>query len=169
MASEKILKVKQEQVAELKAKLDKAVAGVIVDYRGITVADDTKLRKELREAGVEYAVIKNNILRRAASEAGLEGLTQYMTGTTAFAMSDSDPIAAAKILNKFAEDSKGKYVIRAGFMEREILDAAGVTNVAKLPGKQELLTMLCMALNGNIRGLAVALNAVVEKDQEQSA
>ena len=107
MASEKILKVKQEQVAELKAKLDKAVAGVIVDYRGITVSDDTKLRKELREAGVEYAVIKNNILRRAATEAGLEGLTQYMTGTTAFAMSDSDPIAAAMILNKYGEDSKG--------------------------------------------------------------
>lgn len=169
MASEKILKAKQEQVADLKAKLNKAVAGVLVDYRGITVADDTKLRKELREAGIEYAVIKNNILRRAATEAGLEGLAQYMTGTTAFAMSESDPIAAAKILNKYAEDSKGKYVIRAGFMEKEILDAAGVIGVAKLPGKQELLTMLCMALNGNIRGLAVALNAVAEKNQEQSA
>ncbi len=166
MASEKILKAKQEQVDELKAKLDKAVAGVLVDYRGITVANDTKLRKELREAGVEYAVIKNNILRRAASECGLEGLTQYMTGTTAFAMSDSDPIAAAKILNKFSEESKGKFVIRAGFMEKEVLDDQGVIGVAKLPGKQELLTMLCMALNGNIRGLAVALNAIVEKSGE---
>ena len=116
MASEKILKAKQEQVDVLKGKLTEAVAGVVVDYRGITVADDTKLRKELREAGVEYAVIKNNILRRAATDAGLEELTAYTTGTTAFAFSLEDPIAAAKILNKFAEASKGKYTIKGGFM-----------------------------------------------------
>lgn len=169
MASQKILQQKQEQVAQLKAKMEQAVAGVVVDYRGITVAEDTKLRKELREAGVEYSVIKNNILRRAASEAGMDGLIQYMAGTTAFAFSATDPIAPAKILNKYAEESKGKYAIRAGFMEKEILDAAGVASIAKLPGRQELLTMLCMALNGNIRGLAVALNAIVEKNQEQSA
>ena len=167
MASEKILKAKQEQVEALSAKLNKAVAGVVVDYRGITVADDTKLRKELREAGVEYAVIKNNILRRAAEAAGLSDLTPSMTGTTAFAMSESDPIAAAKILHKYAEASKGKYAIKAGFMEGKVLDVAGVESLAKLPGKQELLTMLCMALNGNIRGLAVALNSVAEKMGEE--
>lgn len=163
MANKNIIQAKQQQVDALEERLKKSVAGVLVDYRGITVADDTKLRRELREAGVHYAVIKNNIMRRAAKDAGLEGLVASMTGTTAFALSEEDPIAAAKILQKFADDSKGAFTIKAGFMENEVLDAAGVQRVAKLPGKTELLTMLCMALNGNIRGLAVALNAVAEK------
>lgn len=166
MANKNIIQAKQDQVDALKARIEKSVAGVLVDYRGITVADDTKLRKELREAGVHYAVIKNNIMRRAAEASGFAGLSESMTGTTAFALSEEDPIAAAKILQKFADDSKGAFTIKAGFMEKEILDAAGVERVAKLPGKTELLTMLCMALNGNIRGLAVALNAVAEKSAE---
>ena len=155
-----------KQFSELRGKLD---ATVLVDYRGITVADDTKLRRELREAGVEYAVIKNNILRRAAEEAGLGELTAHMYGTSAFAYSPEDPIAAAKILNKFAESHKDKFDIRAGYMDGKVLDEAGVIAVAKLPGKQELLTMLCMALNGNIRGLAVALDAVREKKEGEAA
>ena len=101
------------------------------------MADDTKLRRELREAGVEYAVIKNNILRRAAEEAGLGELTAHMYGTSAFAYSPEDPIAAAKILNKFAESHKDKFDIRAGDMDGKVLDEAGVIAVAKLPGKQE--------------------------------
>lgn len=169
MANKNIIQAKQEQVDALKARIEKSVAGVLVDYRGITVADDTKLRKELREAGVHYSVIKNNIMRRAARDTGFAALAESMTGTTAFALSEEDPIAAAKILQKFADDSKGKFTIKAGFMESEVLDAAGVERVAKLPGKTELLTMLCMALNGNIRGLAVALNAVAEKQAEGAA
>lgn len=170
MASEKIIKAKQEQVSELKEKIEGAIAGVIVDYKGISVLNDTKLRKELREAGVEYSVIKNNILGRAAVEAGYADMTDVLVGTTAFAISKTDPIAAAKILNKYAEGSKGKYTIKGGFMEGKVLDAKGVESLAKLPGKTELLTMLCMALNGNIRGLAVALNAVAEqKAGEQPA
>ena len=168
MASEKILKVKQEQVSALKEKMAGSIAGVVVDYRGITVADDTRLRKELREAGVEYRVIKNNILRRAAEEAGLSDLTTYAVGTTAFAVSPEDPIAPAKILNKFAEASKGAYSIKGGFMEGKVMSAEEVQALAKLPGRPELLTMLCMALNGNIRGLAVALNAIAEKNGEET-
>lgn len=166
MASEKIIAAKQQLVDELSTKMSKAVAGVIVDYKGITVADDTKLRKELREAGVEYSVVKNNLLRRAAEKAGLGEMTEVMVGTTAFAFSDSDPIVTAKILNKYAESSKGKYTIKGGFMDGKVMDARGIESIAKLPGKTELLTMLCMVLNGNIRGLAVALNAVVEKQNE---
>lgn len=170
MASEKIIKAKEELVAELTTKINESVAGVIVDYKGISVLNDTKLRRELREAGIEYRVIKNNILARAAKEAGYEEMTGVLVGTTAFAISKTDPIAAAKILNKYAEGSKGKYTLKGGFMEGKVLDAKGVENLAKLPGKTELLTMLCMALNGNIRGLAVALNAVAEKQgAEQSA
>lgn len=169
MASDKIIKVKEELVAELTTKINDSVAGVIVDYKGISVLNDTKLRKELREAGIEYRVIKNNILARAAKEAGYEEMTGVLVGTTAFAISKTDPIAAAKILNKYAEGSKGKYTIKGGFMDGKVLDAKGVESLAKLPGKTELLTMLCMALNGNIRGLAVALNAVAEKQGEQQS
>lgn len=169
MPNANVLKQKQEQVAALAEKMKNSAAGVLVDYRGITVADDTKLRRELREAGVEYAVIKNNILRRAAEEAGLGELTAHMYGTSAFAYSPEDPIAAAKILNKFTESHKDKFDIRAGYMDGKVLDEAGVIAVAKLPGKQELLTMLCMALNGNIRGLAVALDAIREKKEGEAA
>lgn len=169
MPNANILKEKQELVTALADKMKNSAAGVVVDYRGITVGDDTKLRRDLREAGVHYSVIKNNILRRAAEEAGLGELAQHMVGTTAFAYSEEDPIAAAKILNKFAEASNDKFQIRAGYMEGKPLDKAGVVAVAKLPGKQELLTMLCMALNGNIRGLAVALNAIKEKKENEAA
>lgn len=106
MPNANVLKQKQEQVAALAEKMKNSAAGVLVDYRGITVADDTKLRRELREAGVEYAVIKNNILRRAAEEAGLGELTAHMYGTSAFAYSPEDPIAAAKILNKLPSPTR---------------------------------------------------------------
>ena len=152
MPSEKILEQKKQIVSDLAGKLSSSVAGVIVDYKGITVADDTKLRKELREAGVEYTVVKNTLLRFAAKEAGLE-----------------DPIAAAKILSKYAEGSKGKFSIKAGFMEGKVLDLEGVDRLAKLPSKEQLLVQLLSVLNGNLRGLAIALNAIVEKQEEQSA
>lgn len=98
MPSEKILQAKKEAVEQLVEKLKAAQSGVLVDYIGINVADDTKLRRELREAGVEYTVVKNSILRFAAKEAGLEGLTSYLSGSTAIALSNDDPVAPAKIL-----------------------------------------------------------------------
>lgn len=169
MPSEKILEQKKQIVSDLAGKLSSSVAGVIVDYKGITVADDTKLRKELREAGVEYTVVKNTLLRFAAKEAGLEELTSVLEGTTALAVSAEDPIAAAKILSKYAEGSKGKFSIKAGFMEGKVLDLEGVDRLAKLPSKEQLLVQLLSVLNGNLRGLAIALNAIVEKQEEQSA
>lgn len=166
MPSEKILSQKKETVAELTSKMKKAVAGVVVDYKGITVADDTKLRKELREAGIDYAVVKNTMLRFAAKEVGYEALNDVLEGTTALAISDSDQVAAAKILTKYAEGSKGKFVVKAGFVDGGVIDAAKVAELGKLPNREGLLSMLCSALQGNIRGLAVALNAVAEKNGE---
>lgn len=168
MASEKILQEKQAYVAQLKEKISGSVAGVLVDYKGINVADDTKLRKELREANVEYKVIKNTMLRLALDGTGYESLTEHLSNTTALAVSAEDPISAAKILNKYAEASKGKFSLKAGFMEGNVLDEAGVKQIASLPGKEELLCMLCSALNGNIRGLAVALNAIAEKGEDSA-
>lgn len=107
MASEKILQSKQQYVDELAAKLEKAAGGVIVDYRGITVSADTVLRKELREAGVEYFVVKNTLLKRAAEKAGITGIDEHLRGTTAIAISEDDIIAAPKILFKQVEASKG--------------------------------------------------------------
>ncbi|MBQ2998346.1 MAG: 50S ribosomal protein L10, partial [Oscillospiraceae bacterium] len=117
MASEKILQAKKEAVAELVEKLKVAKSGVLVDYVGINVADDTKLRRELREAGVEYTVIKNSILRFAAKEAGYGELDAFLSGSTALALSNDDPVAPAKILGKFAEGSNGKFSLKAGFVE----------------------------------------------------
>ncbi len=169
MPSAKILEQKKQTVAELSEKMRNAVAGVVVDYKGITVADDTKLRKELREAGVEYAVVKNTMLRFAAKEVGYEALESVLEGTTAIAMSDSDQVAAAKILTKYADDSKGKFVVKAGFVDGGVIDAAKVAELGKLPNREGLLSMLCSALQGNIRGLAVALNAIAEKNGEGEA
>ena len=169
MPSEKILSQKKAYVEELAGKLKNSVAGVVVDYKGISVADDTKLRRELREAGVEYTVVKNTMLRLALADLGYTEMEKVLEGSTAIAISKEDPIAAAKILGKYAEDSKGKFSIKAGYMEGKEMDVAAVQELSKLPGKQELLSMLCSALQGNIRGLAVALNAIAEKNGEGDA
>ena len=131
LPSEKILQQKQEAVAALTEKLKNAAAGVLVDYKGINVADDTKLRKELREAGVEYAVVKNTLLRFAAKEVGYDALDSVLEGTTALALSDGDQVVAAKILTKYAEDSKGKFVVKAGFVDGGVIDAAKVAELGK--------------------------------------
>ena len=154
MPNEKTIQAKKEIVDQLKAKLDSAVTCVVVDYKGISVEDDTKLRKQLREAGVDYFVAKNTMLRLAA---------------TAVAISDTDPVSAAKILNDYAEDAKANFSLKAGMVEGKIFDKAGIEAIAKLPSKDQLLAQLCSVLNGNIRGLAVALNAIAEKGEQEIA
>lgn len=113
MPSAELLKQKEQFVKELSEKLKNSAAGVLVDYKGITVADDTKLRKEFREAGVEYTVIKNTMLRFAAKEAGLEGIIPSLEGTTALALCESDPIAPAKVAAKYADSLKNCFTIKA--------------------------------------------------------
>ena len=167
MPSEKVLEVKKQAVLDLTEKLKSANAGVVVDYKGINVADDTKLRKELREAGVEYKVVKNTLLRFAAKEAGLDDLCGVLEGTTALAVSE-DSIAPAKILGKFAKASNGAFSIKSGFMDGKVISLDEIKALSELPGREELLCMLLSALNGNIRGLAVALNAVAEKNGEEA-
>lgn len=169
MPSAKILTEKQAYVAQLKEKIAGSVAGVVVGYKGITVADDTKLRKELREAGVEYAVVKNTMLRLALAGTDLEGMSEVLEGTTAIAISNEDPMAAAKILCKFADNSKGKFNVKAGYMDGAPMSKEQVEEIAKLPGKDGLLSMLLSVLTGNLRGLAVAINAIAEKNGEEVA
>ena len=165
MPNEKVLLQKQQCVAELKEKVNNSVAGVLVDYKGINVADDTKLRKEMREAGVEYRVVKNTMLRLALKDSAYEEMSSVLENTTALALSDNDPVAAARILCKFAEDSKSDFSVKAGFADGKVLSKAEVEELSKLPNKEGLVSMLLSVLTGNLRGLAVALNAIAEKQE----
>ncbi|MCF2557526.1 MAG: 50S ribosomal protein L10 [Bacteroidales bacterium] len=170
MPSAKILSEKQALVADLKAKIDGAAAGVLVSYKGINVADDTKLRKELREAGVEYAVIKNSLIRFAVQGTALEGLSEVLEGTTALAISKDDPIVAANLLNKFAESTKNKeFQIKGGFVEGKLMSKEQMQQIAKLPGREGMLSMFAGALTSTLSGLAVAMQAYVDKQEEPAA
>ncbi|MCX7658325.1 MAG: 50S ribosomal protein L10 [Oscillospiraceae bacterium] len=165
MPSEKVLLQKQERVNELTEMLKGAVSGVLVDYRGITVEQDTKLRKELREAGITYFVEKNSMLRFALKNAGLDGLSNVLEGTTAIAISSADQTAPARILGKFAENDKSeRFKLKAGFVEGEIYDAKGVMALSKIPSKEVLLSQLVGSLKGPMQKLAAVLKAVAEKD-----
>ena len=166
MPSEKVLQSKQGMVTALKEEIAAASAGVIVDYKGISVANDTKLRTDLREAGVNYKVVKNTLLRFAFSGTELEEMSEVLSGTTAIAFSIEDPIAPARVLGKYAEGSKGAFSIKNGFMDGKVMSAEEVIALGKLPGKEQLLSMLCSVLQAPMRGLAVALNAVAEKGAE---
>lgn len=165
MANEKVLQEKQALVEELSQKLSGAVAGVIVEYKGISVADDAQLRRQLREAGVDYSVVKNTMLKRAADKAGLEGLDDILKGTTALAVSAEDPVAAAKILCGQAKKDEN-FKVKAGFLDGAVIDVARVTELSKLPSREGLISMLLSVLTGPVRGLAVALNAIAEKQGE---
>ncbi|MBQ8614802.1 MAG: 50S ribosomal protein L10 [Ruminiclostridium sp.] len=165
MASEKILQAKQQYVDELAAKLEKAAGGVIVDYRGITVADDTVLRKELREAGVEYFVVKNTLLKRAAEKAGITGIAEHLEGTTAIAIHEEDIIAGPKILFKQVEKSKGAFSVKVGFIGKEAITASVVEEYAKLPSKETLVSKLLFMLQSPMQRLAIAASEIAKKQE----
>lgn len=173
MPSEKILEQKKQVVAELSESIKAACTGVIVNYKGITVADDTKLRKDLRVAGDDYKVVKNTLLSRALKDAGIEGLDSVLEGTTAIAFSKDNYVSGAQVLAKFAETSK-TFEIKAGFVDGNVISADGVKQLAKLPPKEVLvaqvlgglnapITGFVTVLNGTLKGLVVALNAIAEK------
>jgi len=173
MPSEKILSEKQELVKALAEKLDGSVSGVLVDYKGTDVVTDTEMRRKMREAGVEYTVIKNSMLRFASTEANLEDLHPFLEGPTALAIHTDDPVAPAKTV--FAYVGKDKPMqVKVGFVDGKIISAAEVEALSKLPARDVLvaqvlgtmiapITGLATVLNANIRGLAVALQAIADK------
>lgn len=173
MPSEKILEQKKQQVADLAASFKSANVGVLVNYNGITVENDTKLRKQLREAGVTYKVVKNTLLHLAFEEAGIEGLDEHLNGTTAIAYSEGDYTQAAKILSDYAKDNEN-FQVKAGFIDGSAVDVNSVKALAKLPSKEVLIAQVlggfnapiqgfANVLNGTLRGLVIALNAIAEK------
>ncbi len=165
MPSEKVLETKKQAVADFAAKLKESVAGVIVEYSGVTVADDTKLRADLRAENVEYKVIKNTLLKRAAEEAGLTGLDDVLNGTTAIAMSNDDQVAAARVLKKFADGHDG-FNIKSGYMDGAVIDIETINSLAALPPKDILLATVCNAFNAPIASFARVIQAVVDKGGE---
>ena len=170
MPSEKSLLEKQAKVNALTEMLKGSVSGVLVDYKGITVEQDTKLRKELREAGVHYTVEKNSMLTFAFKNAGLDSMTEVLSGTTAIAISETDQTAPARILGKFAEaDKSEKFKIKAGFIEGEVYDAKGVMALSKIPSKEVLLSQLVGSLQGPMQKLAAIVKAVADKKTEEAA
>lgn len=165
MPNASVLEMKQQQVALLSEKLSAAVTGVVVDYKGINVTDDTALRKELRENGVEYFVVKNTILSRAIDGIELEGMKSVLEGTTAIALSNEDYTAAARILCKFA-DSHENFKVKSGFLDGKVVDVATIDSLAKLPTKEVLLATVCSAFQAPIAAFARAVQAIVDKDGE---
>ena len=170
MASAMILESKKAKVEQITELLKNATAGVIVDYKGITVEDDTKLRKELREAGVTYFVEKNSILRFAMRNVGLEGLTYTLEGTTAIALTSGDQTAPARILGAYADQPKeGKtFALKAGFVDGDVYDQYGVKKLAKIPSREVLLAQLVGSLQGPMQKLAATIQAVADKEQAEA-
>lgn len=162
MPSTAVLEKKKQQVAELSERIKNSCAGVVVDYKGINVEDDTKLRKELREAGVVYTVVKNSILQRAAEDAGLAIDDSVIEGTTAVATSVDDYVAAARILNTYAE-AHDNFSIKTGYLDGEIIDDAKIVSLAKLPSREVLLATVCSVFNAPIAAFARGVQAIVDK------
>jgi large subunit ribosomal protein L10 len=171
--SEKILAKKKNIVSELSEKIKNAKTIVFADYRGLTVEQDTELRNALRKAGVDYGVVKNTLTKLAADENGLSELAPHFNGPTSMAISNDDVVAPAKILAEYSKKYE-KLQIKAGVVEGKIFDESSIKALAALPPKEEMLakalgsmkapiTGFVNVLNGNIRGLVVALNAIAEK------
>lgn len=164
----KAIETKQVRVEEITEKFKGAATAVVVDYRGLNVTQITELRKQLREAGVEFKVYKNTMTRRATEVAGLEGLNEYLTGPNAIAFSTEDVVAPARILNDFAKKNE-KLEIKAGVIEGTIASAADIKALAELPSREGLLSMLLSVLQAPMRNFALVTKAVAEQKEEQGA
>lgn len=160
MPSEKVLEAKKAQVAEIIEALKGATTGVLVDYRGLTVEEDTKLRNDLRAAGVKYFVVKNTLLRLAAKETGLDELDSILHGPTALAISE-DAVAPAKVIADFAKENE-KFEIKSGFMDGKVLSVDEISKLAKTPSKETLIAKMMGSLNSPISGLARLLSTIAE-------
>ena len=156
------VELKQPIVDEISGAIKDAASVVVVDYRGLTVAEDTQLRKQLREAGVSYKVYKNTLVSRAVEGTEFEGLREVLEGPSAFAISTEDATAPARILAKFAKTAP-KLEMKAGVVEGTFYDAEGIKAIASVPGREELLSKLLGSLQSPITNLARVLNQIAEQ------
>ena len=163
--SEASIAKKAEAVTNVNAMLTEAQTAIVVDYRGLTVAEVTDLRKQLRDADVKMMVIKNKILERAIEGTGYDDLKSTFVGPTAVAFSNEDPIAPAKIIKKFADDHEALEV-KGGFIEQSVKTLDEINEYATMPGREELLSMLASALQDPMRKIARAVKAIADKEDE---
>lgn len=170
---EAILQQKQGIVEDIRTKFENCQSAILIDYRGLTVEEVTDLRNKFREAGVEYRVLKNTMIRRAVNALGIEGLDPVLEGPTAVAFGMEDAVAPAKIISEFIKQTE-KTQIKAGVLEGKVVDVAEVNALAALPSREVLvakvlgtmnapITGFVTALSGNIRNLLYVLNAIGEK------
>ncbi|WP_242321221.1 50S ribosomal protein L10 [Bacillus cereus group sp. BfR-BA-01312] len=164
----KVIETKQQVVTEIADKLRASKSTIVVEYRGLTVSEATELRKQLREAGVEFKVYKNSLTRRAAESAEMAELNEFLTGPNAIAFSNEDVVAPAKVLNDFAKDHEA-LEIKAGVIEGKLVTLDEVKAIATLPSREGLLSMLLSVLQAPIRNLALATKAVADQKEEQGA
>ena len=165
MPSKSILEQKQAVVAELAEQLKNSPAGVVVNYQGITVDADTKMRKALREAGVKYMVMKNSLTGRACDEVGMGDMKQYLSGMTAIAIATDDPVAPAKVLKEYA-DKIESFQILAGYLDGAVVDKATVEKLADIPSKEVLIAKFLGSIRSPLYGFAYAIQAIVDKNGE---
>lgn len=163
MPNAKVLSEKQAVVAALTEKLQNAAAGVIVDYKGITVAEDTTLRTQCRENNIDYAVVKNTLLRFAFNNTGLNDLDDLLNGTTSLALAD-DPVAPARVMADYAKKLDGKFEIKGGFMDGKPVDLATIQSLASIPALPVLQAQVLGTMLAPITGLAVVLKQIAEKN-----
>ncbi len=168
MPSAKVLEKKQALVAELTEKFKESASTVITDYRGLTVADVTELRKKLREAGIEYRVLKNTLCRRASEAAEFPELGEHFVGPTAIAFSKEDSVAPAKILHEFAKSNEN-LKIKGGIVDGKVVGVDELKALANLPSREGLLSMLLSVLQAPMRNFALAVKAVSDQKQEGEA
>lgn len=164
MPNAKILSEKQAVVEALAARLQAASAGVIVDYRGITVAEDTQLRRDLSQSSVEYSVVKNTLTKFAMDKAGLTDLDHVLNGTTSLATSAGDPIAPIRIISEYSKKMGDRFNIKAAFMDGQVLGAQEIEEIAALPSKDALYAKVLGTMLAPITSLAVVLGQIVEKN-----
>ena len=170
MPNAKVLEAKKATVAALAEQLKGAQSGVLVDYSGITVAEDTELRAELRSGEVQYGVVKNNMLRRALGEVGLGDLESVLEGTTSLATGAEDPIAPIRIISDYAKKlGKEKFHIKAAFMEGKVLSEGEIAQLASMTSKKDMYAQLVGTLIAPMANLAAVVNAIAEKDEGAAA
>ncbi|WP_025685944.1 50S ribosomal protein L10 [Paenibacillus maysiensis] len=165
MANAKVIQAKQEAVEVVAAKLRESVTTVVADYRGLNVAQVTELRKQLREAGIEFQVLKNTLLRRATAAAELTELNAVLTGPTAIAFGKDDAVSAAKILNDFAKKNTA-LELKGAVVEGRVIGVEEIKALAELPSREGLLSMLLSVLQAPMRNFALAVKAVAEKEEQ---
>ncbi|NCB52684.1 MAG: 50S ribosomal protein L10 [Clostridia bacterium] len=164
MPNEKVLSEKKAVVAVLSEKLKSAVAGVFVDYSGITVKEDTEMRRKLREAGVDYSVVKNTLVRFAIDSAGYSALDPILNGTTSMAISKDDCVAPAKIISEYAKKYTGHFEIKGGFVDGKVISVDEVVALAAIPPLPILRAQVLGTMLAPITALAVVLKAIAEKN-----